>query len=656
LARGEIRARPPGGGPLRALYDEDMVRELAEKRSRREAGLRDERERRLRELAENPANREDPPAPASAPVSDERSRARDEALRTVERYVGSELRSEAADRLDWVLREQDPMGVGARYVKAVGEPAYNSAFGKLIQDPAQGHLRFTPQEVTAVQKVSRVMSERALAEGSDTTGGFAVPFVLDPTIMLSSNGALNPYRLISRVIPITTHEWRGVSSDGITANYTVEATEASDDAPAIAQPTAKADKAQAFVPFSIEVGQDWMSLQAELARLLADAKDVLEATKFTTGSGTNEPAGVLTGLTTTQRVQTAALATFASVTATCSRRRSGAVSAERLDRRQSVVLRRRVPAGRRGLDGARRDPDPRGTVARLSEVRGERDDLRDHDRDEDRGGRRLSRRLCDRRSDRTANRSDPALVRRQPQAYRPKGCVRVLALGFEGRKPECSPVFGGQVMAAQTVKAKTTFQTTVKGTEHYVHEGDELPATHPVVKARRELFNPLRDKPSSEPLTDPIGRPALQTSKDAFFSADRGLTSSSIATTMGHARYQEASGHNPPLLVQGPPRSRIPDGSRGIDCSHNCRSGCGHLRRWSSKRQVVLARRRVREASLVEGWLHPRLLRERARTPGLLAPGIAGAVPREHIPGAGILGASDQQGWGCGALRHDVMR
>src|SRR6266542_678538 len=62
---------------------------------------------------------------------------------------------------------------------------------------------------------------------------------------------------------------------------------------------------RAFVPFSIEAGQDWAGLQPELERLIADGRDVLDATKFLTGSGTDEPAGVLTGLTTAQRVQSA---------------------------------------------------------------------------------------------------------------------------------------------------------------------------------------------------------------------------------------------------------------------------------------------------------------------------------------------------------------
>jgi HK97 family phage major capsid protein len=68
---------------------------------------------------------------------------------------------------------------------------------------------------------------------------------------------------------------------------------------------------RAFVPFSIELGMDWPGLSAELQRLISDGRDVLDADKFLTGSGTDEPAGLLTGLTNTQRVQTATAATFA---------------------------------------------------------------------------------------------------------------------------------------------------------------------------------------------------------------------------------------------------------------------------------------------------------------------------------------------------------
>jgi HK97 family phage major capsid protein len=69
--------------------------------------------------------------------------------------------------------------------------------------------------------------------------------------------------------------------------------------------------ARAFVPFSIEVGQDWGSLQEELTKLVADARDVLDAAIFYNGTGTDQPFGVRTGLTVTQRVQTAGAGAFA---------------------------------------------------------------------------------------------------------------------------------------------------------------------------------------------------------------------------------------------------------------------------------------------------------------------------------------------------------
>lgn len=118
-----------------------------------------------------------------------------------------------------------------------------------------------------------------------------VPATLDPSILLTSDGEVNPLRQIARVATISSDEWQGVSSAGVTASFAAEATEATDDSPTLAQPVIRPEKAHAFVPFSIEVGQDWSSLQSELGGLFSDAKDVLEAEKLVTGTGTNEGPG-----------------------------------------------------------------------------------------------------------------------------------------------------------------------------------------------------------------------------------------------------------------------------------------------------------------------------------------------------------------------------
>jgi HK97 family phage major capsid protein len=241
---------------------------------------------------------------------------RDAGMRAIQRYEGV-LRVEAADRLDRLVRDADPTGHAARYLDAVGDPAYNTAFGKLVADPTTGHLRFTPQEVEAVRKVSAVQAERAMSIGTGSAGGFAIPFVLDPSILLTSSGALNPIRQVARVITISgARDWKGVASDGVTAAYVAEASAATDASPTLVQPAISTAQWRVFVPFSLELGNDWANLQGELVRLASDARDVNDATQFLTGNGTNAPGGILNiggtgGLTTTQRVQTAVSATYA---------------------------------------------------------------------------------------------------------------------------------------------------------------------------------------------------------------------------------------------------------------------------------------------------------------------------------------------------------
>jgi HK97 family phage major capsid protein len=175
----------------------------------------------------------------------------------------------------------------------------------MLADPAQGHLRFSGDEVEAVRRVTAVESERGLLSGVGAQGGFAIPFTLDPSVMLTSSGALNPIRSVASVITVATREWKGVSSAGVTASYDAEASEVSDDTPTLAQPTITTAMGRAFVPYSIEAGQDWGGLQQELAKMISDGRDVLDSVQFLTGTGTDSPAGVLTGLSTTQRVQTA---------------------------------------------------------------------------------------------------------------------------------------------------------------------------------------------------------------------------------------------------------------------------------------------------------------------------------------------------------------
>lgn len=257
-------------------------------------------ERRLRDLAGNANGAEDQVYAWRSPHSAHPGTAvRDRALRAVERNRDA-LSAEAGDRLDVLLRRRDETGLDARYIAAVAEPAYNTAFGKMLMHGSMAPLRFTSEEQAAVQEVNSAEEMRTtLQVGSGAAGGFAVPFTLDPTIVLTSAGAQCAVRNFARVETISTDQWKGVSSAGVTAAFAAELTEASDNAPVLAQPTADSAKAQAFIPYSIEIGQDWGALEREMGKLLADAKDTLEATEFLTGNGVDRPLGIISGATTT---------------------------------------------------------------------------------------------------------------------------------------------------------------------------------------------------------------------------------------------------------------------------------------------------------------------------------------------------------------------
>jgi HK97 family phage major capsid protein len=216
----------------------------------------------------------------------ERDDLRDRAMRAVE-MAKFPVRSQedAQDQtsflVDNIYGSQDEF---SRHLLYTGSPAYKRAFTKYLASE------------TRTQREDELLNRAASL--TTTAGGFAVPFVLDPTIIQTGSGAINPYRQIGNVIQINVDEWRGVSSAGITAAFAAEAAVTTDNAPTLAQPTVSTERGQAFVPFSIEIGQDWASFASEMANMLGDAKDVLEATKFAVGSGTNEPFGVITGATT----------------------------------------------------------------------------------------------------------------------------------------------------------------------------------------------------------------------------------------------------------------------------------------------------------------------------------------------------------------------
>jgi HK97 family phage major capsid protein len=270
------------------------------------------RHQRLAKIADRPENQERGDDAFSAPtVMKKRDRSDvyeiNRALQPDEwneraRYIIDDFRppldldrAEAQENLTDML---DDGGVVGQHITLHSSPTYRSAWLKVLRAGMGGYPNLNPPEQRALAEAQRAMS---LAGAG---GGFAVPVDLDPTLLNTSNGVVNPIRSIARVVRTTVDTWRGVTSGAITASYATEATETTDNSPTLAQPEISTEKAQAFVPMSIEITMDWPTIRDELATLLADAKDTLEASKFATGTGTNEPQGVVTGATNTVNATT----------------------------------------------------------------------------------------------------------------------------------------------------------------------------------------------------------------------------------------------------------------------------------------------------------------------------------------------------------------
>lgn len=225
-----------------------------------------------------------------------RSEARDRAMKRVEESRAViEIGADAERRLERMFRGSTGDFEGdyiARRVLLTENDAYRSAWAKAMSSPTPA---WTPEEVRAIGDF-RKFEERAMSEGSTTGGGFGVPVLIDPTIILTGQQSLNPFRSISRVIPITTGAWKGVSSAGVSWSFDAEAAEVSDDAPTLAQPEITAHAARGFIPYSIEIGEDYPGFAQEMSVLLAEGYEELLAQKLAVGSGTAEPLGIVTAL------------------------------------------------------------------------------------------------------------------------------------------------------------------------------------------------------------------------------------------------------------------------------------------------------------------------------------------------------------------------
>ncbi len=238
---------------------------------------------------------------------------RDGAARVVdEAFRSGDLPDHAAETVTKLLdegREAD-QSLAARWATAVGDPAYRDAFVKLMADPDKGHLMWNARELAAYQTANEVRTAMSLTDGN---GGHLVPLTLDPSVLITSAGSINPMRQVARQVKTMTDTWKGVTSAGVTAEWLAEGVEAADAGPTLAGPEIPTFKGSAFVPYSYEVDMDARNFLPEIAKLLTDGYEQLLATAFVTGNGTTAPKGFVTALDgTASEVAPTTVETFAA--------------------------------------------------------------------------------------------------------------------------------------------------------------------------------------------------------------------------------------------------------------------------------------------------------------------------------------------------------
>lgn len=182
----------------------------------------------------------------------------------------------------------------ARHMLLYGDDEYYDAFRAYVEDPTGPGLQ-------------RAAGALTLAAAQ---GGYLLPYFLDPTIVITTDGTTNPYRRLASVKQITTNAYHGVNSAGVQAAYLDESATAGTAAyQGVGQINVYVKKAAAWIYGTLEANED-TNFAEQLPRLLQDGKDILEENNFAVGAGTNTdntgvPNGVVHALGTAQRVAAA---------------------------------------------------------------------------------------------------------------------------------------------------------------------------------------------------------------------------------------------------------------------------------------------------------------------------------------------------------------
>jgi HK97 family phage major capsid protein len=273
-----------------------------------------------------------------------RSEIRDAALKIVE-SDGKALAPRQLDHVDALLRSRGGAADSnkiARMVVLTESEAYRSGWQKAVT----GARHLTTEEADALAKYDEF---RAANEGTGSAGGFGIPVLIDPSIILTSGAVDAPVLDISRVVTITTDAWKGVSSAAVSWSYDAEAAAVSDDTTTLAQPNIPVYAARGFIPYSIEIGQDYPGFAEEMSNLLGQGYVDLLASQTVVGSGSSSPRGIFVAASATTTNPAHLTVTTAGTIDGVSLRKTWAALPERFRGKATWLLSPQVDAQVRGL-------------------------------------------------------------------------------------------------------------------------------------------------------------------------------------------------------------------------------------------------------------------------------------------------------------------
>jgi HK97 family phage major capsid protein len=138
------------------------------------------------------------------------------------------------DKAEEATQKSQRLPFVARHCLLTGHDDYVEAFRAYLEDPVQE-------------------AQRAAISLTAANGGYMLPYILDPSIVLTNNSSANPFRRVAKVITINSNAWQGVNSAGVNAQWLNETATAADASPTVGQVQIFAKKAAAWVYGSAKV-------------------------------------------------------------------------------------------------------------------------------------------------------------------------------------------------------------------------------------------------------------------------------------------------------------------------------------------------------------------------------------------------------------------